>query len=109
LVEWHALACDTVSEIDRDKVSVQAVSAAIQKLEQNLLVLRSDHSEAVSQLRSSQREKESAEAVLRSEQERRLSVQSSAESQSANFRKMERKLQLITQVGTVATAPTTQH
>jgi hypothetical protein len=104
LGEWHALACNTVGESDGGKVTVPAVTAAFQNLEQNQLVLRNDLSEAVSQLRSAQRDKEAAEAQLRSEQERRLSVQSTAEYQSTNFRKMERKLQLITQVRLVRTA-----
>lgn len=96
--EWHTLACNTVGESDGGKVSVQAVTAAIQNLEQNQLVLRNDLSEAVTQLRSAHRDKEAAEAKLKSEQDRRMSVQSTAEYQSTNFRKMERKLQLITQV-----------
>jgi hypothetical protein len=104
LEEWHALACNTVGESEGGKVSVAAVTAAFQNLEQNQLVLRNDLSEAVSQLRSAHRDKEAAEAQLKSEQERRLSVQSTAEFQATNFRKMERKLQLITQVGPVPTA-----
>ncbi|XP_059469943.1 mitotic spindle assembly checkpoint protein MAD1 isoform X1 [Neocloeon triangulifer] len=97
LKEWHAMAINTVSEIDEERISPRSVSSVFQNLEQKIVVLRSDLSEAVSQLKSANREKEIAEAQLRSEQERRISIQTSAEAQAVTLRKMERKLQLIIQ------------
>ncbi|XP_065340323.1 mitotic spindle assembly checkpoint protein MAD1 [Cloeon dipterum] len=97
LKEWHALAINSVSESNNEHLSARNVSTTIQNLEQSSLVLRSNLSEAVSQLKSAKREKEAVEAVLRNEQERRMTIESSAVAQAATLRKMERKLQLIVQ------------
>ncbi|XP_059469945.1 mitotic spindle assembly checkpoint protein MAD1 isoform X2 [Neocloeon triangulifer] len=59
--------------------------------------LKEWHAMAINTLKSANREKEIAEAQLRSEQERRISIQTSAEAQAVTLRKMERKLQLIIQ------------
>jgi predicted RNase H-like nuclease (RuvC/YqgF family) len=95
LQEWHSLACDVVSD---GEITPRVMSARVQQLERAHLVLKSDLSEALSQLRSAEDARNKMERELRAEKERFVSLQTNHAAQTSRMQKMDRKLQLITKV-----------
>lgn len=95
LKEWHALACDLVSE---GEISPKVVSTRVQQLEQAHLVLKNDLSEAMSQLRLKEDSCNKMERELRAEKERYANLHNNHAAQTSRMQKMDRKLQLITKV-----------